>query len=465
MISLAKGIKWAGLSQGGRLLLQLVSVIILARFLAPKDYGIMAIVLIIMSAGQIIKDMGTGASILQRRDLDGPLVNAIFFLNIAIGFVLAMSVAMFSGRIAILLGSPEAVGVILSSSPLLILGGLATVHQKLLERQERFETLAKIELSASAVGLVAAVIVAYQTRSAYAFVIQLYAAGTLSVLLLWRHNSWRPMRKVNWRRLGEVYEFSVNLFVFQIVNYFQRNADTMIISKVLGASSLGQYNMAHRLVLFPIQSLASVLGRVMVPAYSQSDKSLSDLSMHYLMTVRTVISVLGPLLGAIWVLRDRMVALLLGEQWLQVSEVLTWIIPLGYLQVVMSTTGSIFIFRGRTDLLRNIGVVASVAVVSALIVAAPYGLECVAKTYFLVMFVIFWCVIWLVMRVLDQSIWKAASMIMFPTVISLTVTYVGVSLGIDDKSSGYINLVEIVYFVGALILSGALFVLGRAKVS
>jgi hypothetical protein len=91
-----------------------------------------------------------------------------------------------------------------------------------------------------------------------------------------------PQPEVDWTEFRSLRQVSDHLVGFQIVNYFSRNADTMLIGRFLGTEPLGWYNMAYKLMLFPVQNLSTVIGRALLPVLSRTQKEPETLRGIYL---------------------------------------------------------------------------------------------------------------------------------------------------------------------------------------
>ena len=156
-VSVSSAAGWAGASQAGRTALQFATTVILARLLAPGDYGLMAMALAISALGAVFRDLGTGTALIQRTGLDDRVINGIFRLNLALGLALSILCIAGAGPFAQLLGEPRLAAVLVLMSPIFLVSSVGVVPQALLERESRFKDLAGIELAAAALAASVAV--------------------------------------------------------------------------------------------------------------------------------------------------------------------------------------------------------------------------------------------------------------------------------------------------------------------
>jgi PST family polysaccharide transporter len=198
---------------------------------------------------------------------------------------------------------------------------------------------------------------------------------------MWIASDFRP--KWYWGRkpARELWQFSGNLLGFNVVNYFARNADAIIIGRVLGAGTLGPYSVAYRLMLFPLQNLTYVAARALLPVMSRSQDELPKLGEMYLRTLSVIAFFTAPLMTGLFVLREPFVAVVLGDSWTLVAVITAWLAPVGFLQSLVSVGGTIFTALGRTQMLFRLGMFSALLHVTAFLLGVRYGITGVACGY------------------------------------------------------------------------------------
>jgi O-antigen/teichoic acid export membrane protein len=198
----------------------------------------------------------------------------------------------------------------------------------------------------------------------------------------WLVSRWRPKLQWSSSDISDVMGFSGNLVGFNILNYFIRNTDNLLIGKFLGAADLGYYSMAYRLMLWPLQNISSVLGRALFPVFSRLQGDHERLSIAYVRTTAGITLLTAPLMFGFYVLREPFVMVTLGEDWRPVAEILAWLVPVGLLQSVGTTVGSLYLATGRTDVLFKWSIAAGILVIPAFAIGLRWGVTGVAGAYF-----------------------------------------------------------------------------------
>lgn len=348
---------------------------------------------IITNFANLLRDMGTSAALIQRENLSGELIDTVFWSNIGFGFVLMVLVAGGSPVAALAFREPRLTGVLLALALVFPIASAGAPHLALLEREGRFRVLATLEIISAALGLSAALLAALSGLGVYSLVLQTIVGATFSTAQLWIASSWRPRFRWHHHEFRGIRKFSGNIVAFSVINYFVRNGDTILIGRFLSVAELGWYSIAMRFLLFPVQSFAWLLNRALLPIYSRQQSDPARLAATYLRTLTMIAGCSAPLMFGLTALRTPFVETILGGKWLAVAPLLLWLAPTGFLQSLGSTTGSVLIARGRTDLMRRFGVLNSVVVVVGFLVGVHFGILGVAKAYFIT--TIFTTFVWL----------------------------------------------------------------------
>lgn len=373
--------RWLTLSQASRIILQLVSLFILSRLLQPSEYGLLAMATVATNFAFLLRDMGTAAAVVQKENLTEETTSTVFWLNVGMGIFLTLALIIASPFLARYFRIDRLAPVLCLLSIVFPITSASAVHQSLLERRSGFKALARIEIVSSVVGLTVAVILAYLGFGVYSLVWNTLASAICSSLQLWATSPWRPKKIWDKVELRSLWGFSGNLTGFNFINFFARNADSMVIGRVLGSVQLGIYSQAYKVMMFPLQSMSYVAGRALFPVMSRQQGERDKMAQLYFRSLRLIATLTAPMMAGLWLLREPFVAIALGKHWAQVPIILAWLAPVGFLQSMITTTGSVFMSTGRTDLMMRLGLLGSILQVGSFFVGVNWGIEGVACCY------------------------------------------------------------------------------------
>ena len=381
MMSAISNARWLTLSQGSRVIMQLISLFVLSRLLQPSEYGLLAMATVATNFAFLLRDMGTAAAVVQKENLTEETTSSVFWLNVGMGVFLTLALIIASPLLAAYFRIDRLAPVLCLLSIVFPITSASAVHQALLERRSGFQTVARIEIISSLVGLTVAITLAFLGYGVYSLVWNTLASAICSSVQLWTTSPWRPKKIWNNAELRSLWGFSGNLTGFNFINFFARNADSMVIGRVLGSIQLGIYAQAYKVMMFPLQSMSYVVGRALFPVMSRQQTEREKMGQLYFRSIRLIATLTAPMMAGLWLLREPFVLIALGDQWGKVPMVLAWLAPVGFLQSLISTTGSVFMATGRTDLMMRLGLLGSVLQVGSFLIGVQWGIEGVACCY------------------------------------------------------------------------------------
>lgn len=206
-------------------------------------------------------------------------------------------------------------------------------------------------LSVQVVGGAAAIAAAYAGAGIYALTINPVFSSLMLFVINYRQNPLSVHLKPGKAAVGKVFSFSAYQFSFQLLNYFSRNLDKLLMGRYMSLSQLGYYDKSYRLMMLPLQNIAYVVSPVMHPIFSEMQNDLRKLADSYRKVVRLLALIGLPLSVVLWFTAQELVLIIFGDQW-QPSVPVFRILALSVgIQIVMSTSGSIFQAANATRML------------------------------------------------------------------------------------------------------------------
>lgn len=463
-MSLLSNAKWNSFSQLFKIGIQLINVVYLAKIIPPAEYGIMAMALVILNLGILLRDLGTSAAIIQRKDLTNSLINTIFWLNTFMGIGLAIVICIASPLIANIYNQPELLPVLIMLSITFPLSSCAAAHLALMERESLFKKISKIEISSAIVSVVFAVVLANNGYGVYSLVIQAIVLNLMSATQFWIASSWRPSfgKFIDNEEIKNIFGFSANLSLFNFINYFSRNTDSFIIGKFMSAAILGSYNLAYRIMLFPLQSLTFIVSRSLYPVLSQHQDNTEKLSKAYMNCVFVILFITAPLMSGIAIFSKPFILLVFGHQWFLTANILRWLAPTAIIQSVLSTTGSVFMAKGRTDTLMKLGIIGAILQVGAFLAGVNFDITVFAIFYLIANIINFFPVMFCLFKIIGESFYsffKKITPIIISTII-MAISLIAISNHFTSKNGiQSIWILILLSIIGALIYTVSILIL------
>lgn len=375
--------RWVALSQGARVLSQLVSMTVLARLLAPDAYGLMALAAVVTNLAYLFRDMGTGAALIQAAAVSPRMAATVHWSNVGLGMLIGVAIVASAPLMAHAFSEPQLANVLYLLALVFPVTAVGVVHQALLERESKFSVVAGAEIAAAVAGLATALVMAWRGFGVFSLVAQMIVATLVSTSIIVLRSSFKPGRHWELAEFKSIAGFSGNLSLFNLVLYVSRNADSMVVGRMLGSAALGVYSMAYRLMLFPLQNMTFVAARVLFPVMSrkQGEGDSAEVAALFLRTLGFIAFLTAPLMAGLFCLREPFVQVMLGPQWQSAPSLLAWLAPVGFIQSLVSSTGTVLMARGSTGLMLRLGLVGAVLQVGAVMLGASWGIQGVAAAY------------------------------------------------------------------------------------
>lgn len=375
------GIKWSAFSQMGSQAIQFFSILILVRLLSPSDFGLMSMSMLVILFIILFKDMGTGAAVVRDKTLSEEALSSIYWLNVILGLFATLLVYSISPWIADFFHEPKVTPVLKFLSFTFLISGFSFIQKSLLERDLAFSKLAKLETTAVLVGAGVGIGMAFVGYGVWSLVFQSLAITLLTTIFLLTLSAWRPKMIFRWTEIRAIGKYSLNLSGYNFFNYFARNADDLLIGRYLGAQELGYYNLAYRLLLYPLRTISGVINRVMFPVYSLIQDDNARFRQAYLKIIAAIALVTFPLMLGLMVLAKPFVLTVFGTPWEPMIVLLIILAPLGMMQSIGTTVGSIYQAKGRTDWMFRWGIVSGSITIIAFVIGLQWGIVGVAMAY------------------------------------------------------------------------------------
>ncbi len=384
------GVRWSLTSHAGKHVLQLLSTVVLVTLLEPADFGLVSMAMVFVGLGGLLHDLGTPAAVIQRRESSEKLLCSIFWINIVLGVIGACVLIGLAPLIGLLYREPGVTPLVMAMASTFLISAPGAVPGALLRRTFAFNRLARVELAGTASGAVVGITSALFGYGAWSLVFQVLTSNAITTLGLWSACSWRPRMLFSWIELRGVAGFSLNLTGFTVLNYFIRRADYLLIGSFLGATALGIYTLAYKLMLTPIQSISAVIGRVTFPAYAKIQDDNVRLARAFTRVAVVIATVTFPMMIGVMVTAEPLVLAAFGEKWKPVALLLVILAPVGLIQSVLTSVGGIYLAKGRTGLLLAWGVGSGVVVMAAFAVGIRHGIVGMSLAYAAATFALAW---------------------------------------------------------------------------
>lgn len=379
-----------GVTQVAKFILQFGGTAVLARLLAPEDFGLIAMTIVITGFISLFKDVGLSMATVQKEHINHEQVSALFWINVAIGALLSVIVLALSPLIAKLYNEPRLMGITIALSAVFFVGGFAIQPKAILKRQMAFKALAYIEIIGQSSGVACAIYMATSGFGYWSLVGQQITIIVVDFFITSIALSWRPSRPKKAAGVGSMVRFGADIVAFNSVNYFSRQMDNILIGWFWGPSALAFYSKAYTLLLMPVNQINAPLTAVSLPSLSRTQHDPTRYKSFFLKFFELIVSLSIPIVLMFFLFSEQIILAWLGAAWTESSAIFKLLVPAAITGIITNPLGSLMLSLGLSTRYRKIGLLSAVVIVIAFIIGLPYGASGVALSYSIASVLLLW---------------------------------------------------------------------------
>lgn len=353
--------------------------LLLARLLGPEEFGVTAQAIVYITLATLILDQGLTQALVTTTTLTKAMVSASVGLNAAMGVVLAVFSVLLADPISRFFHTPALADVVSVMGCGLMIKGAMIVPRMLLLRNLRVGAIALGELGGAFIGGIGGLVAALGGLGYWAVVVQ-YVLADIVALAVMATLSRPPLPSLNMRPLRGVMGFGMRVFGSSLLGFLARNADDILVGRVLGPGALAMYSISYRLILAPVQLVGMGVGRVLVSAIAHRP-SMEQRQTLVLRCLSGISFVAVPAMLLVSASSSDLVHLILGPAWVEAIPVLAISCLTGARQALTAVNAPILTGFERGDILLKFTFIASVVQVSGIVIGLNWGIVGVASGY------------------------------------------------------------------------------------
>lgn len=441
-----RGIKWNLVEQVVVYLTIFGGTILLSRILSPEHFGLFGMIMVLGNLAALIIGMGLSYAVIHNKDLLAEELSTIFWVNLSLGFFMALVFFLAAPRIAEFYHQPELTAVTRLFCFGFLAQGANAVSVGLLIKAMKFKRLAISNITATLVAYTASIVMAFSGYGVWALVAHFLVLHIVTVGSNLFMAQWVPSIDFRVSALKKVRKFSANFLGSQLIDFTANNLDSMLIGKYIGKRDLGFFGRATALVTVPVTSLGYVLNRTLFPWFSSLQNSIDELRFRYTQALRVLLLVIIPILILVGILADETVLLLFGTQWIAIAPYVSLLAVLAGIQCINSFNDSFIISQGRSDILLKVSIIEKSLLVGGVIIGLRYGITGVIIAKITVLALVFIPRILTICRIIKMNLyqWFMNTTALLAGIILLSfVAWLGITLFNDVHYVGRLLLVSI----------------------
>ena len=372
-------------AQVANLLLRVGSLVILARLLTPKDFGLVGMVTALTGVLSLFRDFGLSAATVQHARVTEEQTNTLFWINILVGAILSAAVSGIAPIVATFYHEPRLywVTIVLASGFLLNAAGIQ--HSARLQRQMRFTTLSMVDTGSWIVSTAVGIGAAKAGYGYWALVAMTVTLPLTASTAFWLVTAWVPGMPHRRAGIRPLMRFGGTLTVNGLIVYVASNFEKVLLGRFWGADAIGIYGRAYQLIRIPTDTLNGAVGEVAFSALSRLQDDPSRLRSYFLKGYSLVLAVTLPATFACGVLASDLIGVLLGPKWKDAAPIFRLLTPTILVFSIANPLSWLVGAIGMVGRGVKMSLVIAPLMIAGYFVGLPYGPKGVAFAYSAVM--------------------------------------------------------------------------------
>lgn len=369
-----KGIMWSGVERFSVQGVQFLVLLIIARILEPKDFGLVGMLTIFLAVAQTLIDSGFSQALIRKLDRTEIDNSTVFYFNFVVSTFLYLLLFAIAPWVAIFYEEPQLTDLMRVLCLVVIINSLAVVQRAIYSATLNFKTQAKAAFISALVSGIVGVVLAYQGYGVWTLVWQQLLNASLNTSLLWLYSSWYPKWFFSWKSFKGLFAFGSKLLASGLLDTIFTNIYSLVIGKVFSAASLGFYAQADRFTKLPSSNITGIIQKVTYPVLCTLQNDDNKLREDYRKLLRLSAFVIFPLMCLLAGISYPLVQLILGEKWRFAA---TLIIPLCFNMMwwpIHAINLNLLQVKGRSDLFLRLEVIKKIIGIVVLVCSVPFGL-------------------------------------------------------------------------------------------
>jgi teichuronic acid exporter len=369
------GLFWSFIDSVAGQGIQFLVGIILARILAPKEFGLIGMITIFITISQSFIDSGFNQALIRKQDCSKVDYSTVFYFNIIVGLFFYFLLFFIAGPISRFYHEPLLKGLIRVLGLSLIINSFTIIQSVILTKRIDFKLQAKISVIASFTSGTISVYMAYKGMGVWSLVALTLIKYFINSFLLWLWNNWRPIWAFSKSSFNELFGFGSKLLISGLLNTIYNNIYYLIIGKFYSAQNLGYYTRADQFRMLPAQNLQSIIARVSYPVLSTIQDDVVQLKAAYRKIIKSTMLITFVLMIGMAAIAKPMIYVLIGSKWEPSTIYLQMLCFVGVFYPLNALNLNMLQVQGRSDLFLRLEIIKKCLAIPIIVIGVLWGIK------------------------------------------------------------------------------------------
>ena len=444
------GIAWSVTERFSLQAMHIIVSIILARLLAPSEFGLIGMLAIFTSVAQSVLDSGFGSALIQKKDATQTDSSSIFYFNLLVGILLALLFYLFAPLISNFYNQPILKPITRVLSLSLIINAFSLVQLSILRKNLLYKNLFFVSTLTVLFSGTCGIIAAYSGLGVWSLVIQNLSQSIAQAILLWVLSSWRPVGHFSLNSLKSMFSFGSKLLIAGLIETVFRNLYQTFIGRVYSPSDVGYYSRAATMESAASAATSMALGQVIFSAFSPYQDDKGVLKKVHDKTIRMSMFVLMPVMIGLIAIAEPLFLFLLTDKWAESIPYFQLLCVIGLLFPIVVQNYNLLRITGHTGLHLKLEIFKYVLTIIAIALTYRHGILALIYGQIAVAYISHFVVSYFAGRLVNYSLYDQIKSLFPITIASAIMGGATFFVGKIEINSNFLKLI-IQVVVGILV--------------
>ncbi|MBN2008197.1 lipopolysaccharide biosynthesis protein [candidate division KSB1 bacterium] len=375
------------LTNGFSFMFSIASTMVLARLLMPQEFGLLAMVIAVTEFARSFRELGLGTLTVQREEITHDEISTLFWINLSFAIAIMIVLICLAPVLVWFYGESRLFYICIVLSVVFLFGGLTVQHRALLERQMKFGYLGIITITSNLSGFFIAIMLALRGFGVWALVASEVVSAALFALGAWVFCRWIPGLPKLKIDLKSSLQFGTDISAYEIIQYFSRNIDRILIGRFYGANNLGLYAKTYQVAMMPVEQIRMVFWDIGLSPLSALQSDPSRFRNFYSRLLSIMSFIYMPIVVLLIMKPENVILLLLGDNWVSAAPILRLIAIGGFFRPLVATFQLIMISCNKTRRYLKWGSINGLIIIIAFVIGISWGPIGIAYAYVLASYI------------------------------------------------------------------------------
>ena len=309
------GVLWGVLGKLSTHIITFIVTVILARLLAPSDFGLVAMAMIFVYFTQTFMDFGLTSAVIQKKDPTETQINTVFIISMVLATCLMLIMIIIAPFIGKYYNNPEVTKIARFVSYSFVIYALTGIQRALFSKQLNIKFLTVVNMSGAFVQGISGVLLAIYGYGAWSIVYSVFLGNVVSTVMLWIKSSWRPKWLFNLHEIKDMFTFGFKMFIAGVLNSIYAKIDELIIGKIFNATTLGYYSRSKTFNNLITSYTSEGLSSIFFPIMSHLQNEMEKAKTVIIKSLEIISFIAFGLVGLLYLDAEPLIVLIFGAKW------------------------------------------------------------------------------------------------------------------------------------------------------